>query len=131
MPNFLICRQNYFPLGLIILSCSGRHFSSAEGIVGMLATAGDPATAESCQDAFFAQYLLANVIRNRDSHLKNFGLLYRVCHPAGIVPVYDMLSMAGLRTKALICAEREFRSSRATQRLSLGGGMFRLPRFSC
>ena len=97
----------------------------------MLATAGDPAPAASSQDAFFAQYLLASVIRNGDSHLDNFGLLYKACHPAGIVPVYDMLSMAGLRTKALICAEREFRSSRATQRLSLGGGMFRSPRLSC
>lgn len=99
--------------------------------MGMLVAAGDPATAASSQDAFFAQYLLASVIRNGELHLKNFGLLYRSCHPAGIVPVYNMLSMAGLRTKASICAEREFRSSRATQRLSLGGGMFRSPRLSC
>lgn len=71
-----------------------KYSSSAERIAGMLGAACDPAAAASSQDAFFAQYFLASVIRNGDAHLKNFGLLYGDGRLAAIAPVYDMLSMA-------------------------------------
>ncbi|CAB3929461.1 hypothetical protein LMG6000_00513 [Achromobacter insolitus] len=71
-----------------------KYASSVERIVGMLQAACDSSTVARSLDAFFAQYLLASVIRNGDAHLKNFGLLYGQTHPAILSPVYDMLSMA-------------------------------------
>lgn len=71
-----------------------KYASSAERIVGMLKAACDSSTVTCSLDGFFAQYLLASVIRNGDAHLKNFGLLYGQTHPATLSPVYDMLSMA-------------------------------------
>ncbi|UAN03661.1 type II toxin-antitoxin system HipA family toxin [Achromobacter mucicolens] len=71
-----------------------KYSSSAERIVGMLEAACDSSTVARSLDAFFAQYLLASVIRNGDAHLKNFGLLYGQTRPATLSPVYDMLSMA-------------------------------------
>jgi len=71
-----------------------KYACSAERIVGLLADACDSTTVESSLDAFFAQYLLASVIRNGDAHLKNFGVLYGQAHPWAIAPAYDMLSMA-------------------------------------
>ncbi|EHK65514.1 hypothetical protein KYC_14897 [Achromobacter arsenitoxydans SY8] len=71
-----------------------KYASSAERIVGMLEVACDSSTVACSLDGFFAQYLLASVIRNGDAHLKNFGLLYGQTCPATLSPVYDMLSMA-------------------------------------
>ncbi|CAB3868738.1 hypothetical protein LMG1861_02650 [Achromobacter piechaudii] len=71
-----------------------KYASSAERIVGMIEAACDSSTVACSLDGFFAQYLLASVIRNGDAHLKNFGLLYGETCPATLSPVYDMLSMA-------------------------------------
>ncbi|CAB3836841.1 hypothetical protein LMG3412_01038 [Achromobacter deleyi] len=71
-----------------------KYASSAERIVRILEAACDSSTVTCSLDGFFAQYLLASVIRNGDAHLKNFGLLYGQTHPATLSPVYDMLSMA-------------------------------------
>lgn len=76
------------------LPARDKYASSAERIVRMLEAACDSTTIASSLDTFFAQYLLATVIRNGDAHLKNFGLLYGKAHPTAISPVYDMLSMA-------------------------------------
>lgn len=54
----------------------------------------DSSTVARSLDGFFAQYLLASVIRNGDAHLKNFGSLYGPTRAATLSPVYDMLSMA-------------------------------------
>jgi len=75
-------------------SAANKYASSAERIVGLVAGACHPTTVAASQEAFFAQYLLATVIRNGDAHLKNFGVLYGHGRPARLSPVYDMLSMA-------------------------------------
>lgn len=71
-----------------------KYASSAERIVGLLTATCDPSTVSASKEAFFAQYLLASVIRNGDAHLKNFGVLYGNKRPAALSPVYDMVSMA-------------------------------------
>ncbi|MGY6273176.1 type II toxin-antitoxin system HipA family toxin [Achromobacter denitrificans] len=76
------------------LPATEKYASSAERIVGMLDAACGSTAAASSLEKFFAQYLLASVIRNGDAHLKNFGLLYGQGRPAALSPVYDMLSMA-------------------------------------
>lgn len=71
-----------------------KYASSAERIVGILEATCDSKTVAASKEAFFAQYLLASVIRNGDAHLKNFGVLYGKDHLTALSPVYDMVSMA-------------------------------------
>lgn len=92
-----------------------KYAGSVERIVRLIAEVCGPAKTAASQEAFFAQYLLASVIRNGDAHLKNFGVLYGPGKQTAIAPVYDMLSMA------VYAPRREDGDAVDGMALSLGG----------
>ena len=71
-----------------------KYAGSVERVIKTLRTWCAPAAdLIKARDQFFAQYVLASVLRNGDAHLKNFGLLYQSEKKVWMAPVYDMLSM--------------------------------------
>jgi serine/threonine-protein kinase HipA len=76
-----------------------KFSGSVERIVKIIRTFCSGKSALVSCDAFYAQYLLCNTIRNGDAHLKNFGLLYGPGSAPTLAPVYDMLSMSAYAPK--------------------------------
>lgn len=76
------------------LPARDKFSGSVERIAKIIQQHCTSGQARASLDEFYAQYLLASVIRNGDAHLKNFGLLYAPGGQPRLAPVYDMVSMA-------------------------------------
>lgn len=77
---------------LMSLPARDKYVGSVERIVRVIRELGTESVATDCE-RFYAQYLVAAVIRNGDAHLKNFGVLIDEKQLIRLAPVFDMLSM--------------------------------------